>query len=247
MSRSRGASTGSSNGSAPRLERAATSGGGQRLHIPSVTAAPLAAQRVTGLAGDSPRPWPGGPRPAGTECAPARPQLPGSGSIALPSGHATAPPLCAPSDWHLPRDDEGRRPVRRGLRRRRPPLVPRAPGAQRRALRLARPRVHAAHDPLPPARRDRAAAALRRSAATERGLRAGVQRGPPPRGPSLERPLRCLGRPRRAALRPRRRVRPLEPCPRRPLRSPRGLALGRLVRTCVRPVQYAAEWLLKTS
>ena len=112
--------------------------------------------------------------------------------------------------------------------------------AEVRPPRLALPRLLPDDDPLPPRRRDRALAPLRRHAAPERHLRADVQPPPPPQRPPLRRPLRRLAAERRAPPPPDLRVRAPEPGPRGPLRRAPATGPGRppeqpKANTCSRP------------
>ena len=125
----------------------------------------------------------------------------------------------------LPRDDTRRRRLRDLPRQRRPPRLPLASQAKRRAVRLddLRPLPH--DDALPPRPPLHARRALKRAPTPERPLRAGVQRTPWPVRTLVRRPLHVTGHRRRDLPLPSLPLRRREPRSRRSLRLTGGLAL----------------------
>jgi hypothetical protein len=128
----------------------------------------------------------------------------------------------------LPRHRARRRADPDLSRRRRLPLLPRAPRHGRQEARLAAPCVLPDDEPLPPRRRDDRGAALGRLPAPQRVLRADLQRTAWPLGPPLRRALLERSDRERGGARRGVPLRDREPRPSR-TRQPRGrLAVQRL-------------------
>ena len=112
--------------------------------------------------------------------------------------------------------------------RRRLPGLPRPPGQHRAQARLAHARVLPDDKSLPPRRRGDRGAAVRRLSATERTLRARLQRAPRALGSSLRRAVLERRDRRRGRACRSLPLRDREPRSRRIVPSRRGLAVERL-------------------